>query len=73
MSQERISTAIGMITGVTCKIMVNDMAIAILTAFVTGGAAYIGQLFVKYLYLKIKTLLNEKSTKKVTKQDTRFF
>jgi hypothetical protein len=67
MSQERISTAIGMITGVTCKIMVNDMAIAILTAFATGGAAYIGQLFVKYLYLKIKMILNEKSNKKAAK------
>lgn len=63
MSNERISTTLGMLTGITCNIMINDIMLAIITAFLTGGAAYIGQLFVKYLYLKIKTILNEKITK----------
>ena len=67
MSNERISTTLGMLTGITCNIMINDIMLAIITAFLTGGAAYIGQLFVKYLYLKIKTILNEKINKKIKK------
>lgn len=67
MSNERISTTLGMLTGITCNIMINDIMLAIITAFLTGGAAYIGQLFVKYLYLKIKMILNEKINKKIKK------
>ena len=67
MSQERISTITGMITGVTCKVMFQDMAIAVLTAFATGGAAYIGQIFIKYIHLSIKQKLYEKNIKKITK------
>ena len=67
MSNERISTTLGMLTGITCNIMINDIMLAIITAFLTGGAAYIGQLFVKYLYLKIKMILNEKIDKKIKK------
>jgi len=67
MSQERISTAVGMVTGLTCKVMFQDMAIAVMTAFATGGAAYIGQIFIKYIHLSIKQKLYEKSTKKAAK------
>jgi len=67
MTSERVSTAVGMVTGITCKIMVNDMAIAVLTAFATGGAAYIGQIFIKYIHLSIKQKLYEKSIKKAAK------
>lgn len=67
MSQERISTITGMVTGVTCKIMFQDMAIAILTAFATGGAAYLGQIFIKFIHQTIKQKLNEKSIKKAAK------
>lgn len=67
MSQERISTITGMVTGVTCKIMFQDMAIAILTAFATGGAAYMGQIFIKFIHQTIKQKLNEKSIKKTAK------
>ena len=67
MSQERISTITGMVTGVTCKIMFQDMAIAILTAFATGGAAYMGQIFIKFIHQAIKQKLNEKSIKKAAK------
>ena len=67
MTQERISTITGMITGVTCKVMFQDMAIAVMTAFATGGAAYLGQIFIKYIHQKIKQKLYEKSIKKAAK------
>jgi len=67
MTSERVSTAVGMVTGLTCKVMFEDMAIAVLTAFATGGAAYIGQIFIKYIHLSIKQKLYEKSTKKAAK------
>jgi len=67
MSQERISTAVGMVTGLTCKVMFQDMAIAVMTAFATGGAAYLGQIFIKFIHQKIKQKLYEKSTKKAAK------
>jgi len=67
MTSERVSTAVGMVTGLTCKVMFEDMAIAVLTAFATGGAAYIGQIFIKYIHLSIKQKLYEKSIKKAEK------
>jgi len=67
MTSEKVSTAVGMITGLTCKVMFEDMAIAVLTAFATGGAAYIGQIFIKYIHLLIKQKLYEKSIKKAAK------
>ena len=73
MTNEKLSTAIGMVTGVTAKIMMQDMAIAILTAFATGGAAYLGQIFFKFIHQTIKKKLNEKNSKEITKQNTRFF
>ena len=56
-----------MITGVTCKVMFQDMAIAVMTAFATGGAAYLGQIFIKFIHQTIKQKLYEKSTKKAAK------
>ena len=67
MTNEKLSTAIGMITGVTAKIMMQDIAVAILTAFATGGAAYLGQIFIKFIHQLIKQKINEKSIKKATK------
>ena len=67
MTNEKLSTAIGMVTGVTAKIMMQDIAVAILTAFATGGAAYLGQIFIKFIHQLIKQKLNEKSTKKAAK------
>ena len=67
MTNEKLSTAIGMVTGVTAKIMMQDIAIAILTAFATGGAAYLGQIFIKFIHQFIKQKINEKSTKKAAK------
>ena len=67
MTNERVSTILGMVTGLTCKIMVNDMAVAVLTAFITGGAAYLGQIFIKFIHQTIKQKLNEKSIKKAAK------
>jgi len=64
MTSERVSTILGMVTGITCKILTQDMFIAITTAFMTGGAAYIGQIFFKFIHQKIKLILNEKNTKK---------
>ena len=67
MTNEKLSTAIGMVTGVTAKIMMQDIAVAILTAFATGGAAYLGQIFIKFIHQTIKQKLNEKSIKKAAK------
>ena len=56
MHQEIRSTALGMVTGLWIKTTTGDVALALGMAFLTGGAAYLGQLTIKFIwdYLKSK-------------------
>jgi hypothetical protein len=54
--EAKISTLAGVLTGGAAKLMTGDIGAAILTALVTGAAAYIGQHVAKYIHKKIKGL-----------------
>lgn len=59
MTQEIRSTAIGWVAGLGTAIVKNDVLVAVVTAFLTGGAAYIGQVLLKYVHLHLKHKIRE--------------
>lgn len=59
MATEIKSTLLGMATGVVAKIFTNDIGIAVGVAFLTGGAAYLGQVFVKGVHFYVKKKLKK--------------
>jgi len=62
MTNEVRSTILGMFVGIYANIMTGSFFTTIFTAFVSGAAAYIGQLIIKHLhgYYKRKTKKWEK-------------
>lgn len=53
MTPEKISTGMGMISGFVAKFVTGELASAVLVAFLTGAAAYAGQIAVKSLHKKL--------------------
>lgn len=54
MAQEVRSTLFGTITGVFANILTGNIMMAIITAFASGAAAYIGQTAIKEFHKYIK-------------------
>ena len=52
--EAKIATLSGMVIGFVTNILTGSLGVALLTAFLTGGAAYIGQQVFKYFHNKIK-------------------
>lgn len=52
--ETKASTLIGMVAGIFAKLFTGDIAMAIFTAFLTGGFAYLGQQFFKWLHKHMK-------------------
>jgi predicted thioredoxin/glutaredoxin len=59
MSDELRSTAIGWITGLGVAIVKNDIVVAVITAFLTGGAAHTGQIVLKNIHARVKVFMHE--------------
>jgi hypothetical protein len=59
MSQELKSTAVGMVTGIWLNITTGNLILAVITAFLTGGAAYLGQLTIKFISEFIKSKIKQ--------------
>lgn len=57
MAQEVKSTLFGMVTGFWANIVTGNIMTAMITAFVTGAAAYIGQTAIKELHKYLKRKL----------------
>lgn len=54
--ETKISTIAGIVTGGAVNMATGNIGAAILTAFITGAVAYIGQQVAKYFHKKIKGL-----------------
>lgn len=54
MAHEAKSTILGMVAGIFTKILTGDVITAVFTAFMTGAAAYLGQVIIKEIHLFIK-------------------
>jgi hypothetical protein len=54
MAQEIKSTIFGTVTGIFANIITGNIMMAVLTAFASGAAAYIGQTAIKEFHKYIK-------------------
>lgn len=61
MQQELRSTLVGMFTGLWLNITTGNLVLGVITAFLTGGAAYLGQMTIKFIFEFIKSIFKNEN------------